>query len=401
MRRSSGGSWRAKGYNYPCMGQEILYCNKCGKRLVGDDFTRGRAHTFNHRQYCTGCLPQRHSGTVPAAPPEKREAKPRPPTARRLEAPPSRKTNPVVFVAAGFLVIGIGIAVVVATRPAEAPPPPPVEPKPAPVVKPAGPSKEKVAQDLKELEGKVQKLVDIEQFGAAMDLLEEARKRYAVPEWEQPIARRSKDLQEQGSKLYPPLKERAMAAQARAAIDEAQKERARVATWGRKDLLEDLDKALAAVVPREPLPAGAKVLVHFPEGDSSKYRFTGEIRNGSLCGIPSFGEARMVGFESGREILKIPEEGEVRMTYTTSSPKQITVILRVFSSDGKIHPHNYFLPKPEVGKPAVLKFPIRRMKTWGNVDIIPGTVCDNIYIRQDDKDADFRIHEFVILQTNP
>src|SRR5689334_5906527 len=100
------------------MGQEILYCNKCGKRLVGDDFTRGRAHTFNHRQYCTGCVPQQHSGTLPASPPEKREAKPRPPTVRRPEPAPARKANPLVFIAAGFVVIGIGIAVVVATRPA-------------------------------------------------------------------------------------------------------------------------------------------------------------------------------------------------------------------------------------------------------------------------------------------
>ena len=49
------------------MGQEILYCNKCGKRLVGDDFTRGRAHTYNNRQYCTKCLPQQHAA-VPTAP---------------------------------------------------------------------------------------------------------------------------------------------------------------------------------------------------------------------------------------------------------------------------------------------------------------------------------------------
>jgi hypothetical protein len=380
------------------MGQEILYCHKCGNRLVGDDFTRGRAHTFNHRQYCSACLPQQHSGALPASP-EKREAKPRPPTVRRPEPAP-KKANPLVFVAGGFLVIGIGIAVVVATRSPD-PPPEPVAPRPVPVAKPAGPSKEKIAKDLQELEGKIQKLTEIEQFGAATDLLDEARKRYTVPEWEQPIASKTKGIRDQVATLYGPLKERATAAQLRAAIAEAQKERARVATWGRKDLLEELDKALAAVVPREALPPGAKVLVRFPEGDPSKYRFTGDLKNGSLCGLPSFGEARMIGIESGREIFKVPEEGEIRMTYFTNSPKLMNVILRVLGPDGKSYPHNYFVQSPETGKPAVLKFPIRQMKSWANVDIQPGAVCDNLYIRQDDKDADLRIHEFVILQTKP
>lgn len=381
------------------MGQEILYCNKCGKRLVGEDFTRGRAHTFNHRQYCTGCVPQQHNGGLPAIPEKRDRPMPRPSTARRMDAVPPvpRKANPLVFMAAGFLVIGIGIAVVVATRPAEPPPEPPVN-KPVPIAKPAGPSKEQIAQDLKELEAKVRKLVEIEQFGAAVDLLEEARKRHAFPEWEQPIEKDVKDIRNQTAALFGPLKERAGAAQLRAATAEAQKERARVATWGRKDLVEELDRALAAIVPREPLPAGARVLVRFPDGDLSRYRTHGEIRNGSLCGLPS-GDARIVGFESGKEIFKVPEEGEIRVTYTTSSPKLLTVILRATGADGKNHPHNYWVEKPEAGRPVVLKFSIREMKDWNRSPILPGAIVDNLYVRQEGKEADLRILEFVLFQT--
>lgn len=394
------------------MGQEILYCHKCGKRLVGDDFTRGRAHTFNHRQYCTKCLPQEHSGVHRAQPDRSARSgsgrttriKLKPATTRATPAAAPRKTNPLILVAAGFLVAMVGVVYVILTSGSPAPPPEPVAARPAPVAKPpsppAGPSKEKLAQELKDVEAKVQKLVDVEQFGAALDLLEEAKKRYAVPEWEQSIGRKSRELMVLPAGLFPSLKQRATAARVRGALAEEQQERARVATWGRKDLLDDFDQAMAAIVPREPLPAGAKVLVQFPLIPGAKYRNYGNLKNGSLVSIPSFG-VMAVGWESGKEIFKVPQEGEVRVSYSTTSSKKITVVLRSPNVEGKSAAFNFWVDKVEPGRPQLLKFPLARLQSWGKDPIIPGNIVDNVYIQQDDKEAVLTVYDFVILQTKP
>lgn len=392
------------------MGQEILYCNKCGKRLVGDDFTRGRAHTFNNRQYCTACVPQEHTGAHKAIREDEkrktgtgRRVQPKPPTTRAT-APPPRKSPLVPLVAAGLVLAAVGGVVAVVKSGTADPAPEALRQKPPPVANPAvpaGPTREKLAQDLKELEPKVQKLTAGEQFAAAIDLLEEARKRYATPEWTQAIEKRAKEVHAIPTGLYPSLKERATAAQLLGAKTEVQQERARVATWGRKDLLEDLDKAVAAVIPKEPLPAGAKVLIGWPKGGDARYNLLGTHRDGALAGTPFYGNCVMVGWESGLEIIKIPEEGEVRVVYSTNSPKPITLVLRAFGPDKKNHPYNFFIQKPEPGRPQGFKIPAKVLKDWNNVPILPGAVVDNIYLRQDDVAAVFKVHEFVIFATKP
>lgn len=132
---------------------EILYCNKCGRKLVADDFTRGRAHTFNHRQYCTACLPQEHSGARTGT---GRHTK-KPVTARATAAAPAPPKVPAaLMIGVGLGVAAIGVvAVILIARPTETPPP--VRPIPPPVAQP-GPTREKIAEELRELDGKVQKL---------------------------------------------------------------------------------------------------------------------------------------------------------------------------------------------------------------------------------------------------
>lgn len=380
------------------MGQEILYCNRCGKRLVGDDFTRGRAHTFNNRQFCTQCLPQEHTGAHKAIVEPKASEKaptgriPRPKAKPAAAAPPpAPKSHAPLMVGIGlWVIVLLGVVYVVASSPPTAPPPEPP---------PAGPSREKIAQELKEVEAKAQKLVQIEQFAAAADLLGEARKRHAAPEWTQAISKRIQEVETAPKDLYPALKERATAAQLRGATAEAQRERTRLAGWGRKDLLTDFDRTIAAIVPKEPLPAGAKVLMRYPEGDRSLYHVKGQEKDGSLLAHQAYNECVMLGWESGKEIFRVPEEGEVRLTFTTTSPKQVTVILRSTGPDGKIYPFNFWLQTPEAGRPQVLKFPIGRMKNWSQVPIVKGAAVDNLYIRQDDLAAVFKVHDFVIFET--
>jgi hypothetical protein len=274
------------------------------------------------------------------------------------------------------------------------PDPPPSPPPPQP---PAIP-KEKIAQELKELEAKIQPSIKGEQFAAVVDLLEEARRRYDVPDWTQPMAKRIQEVREMPSALFSPLKEQACSAQARGAGDEARQVRTRVASWGRKDLVDELDQALAAIVPHEALPAGAKVLVSFPKNDSSRYRYAGTQKDGALLAIPGFGGA-VVGFESGSEICKVPTEGELRVVYTTNSDKMLTVTLRCSGPDGKNYPYNYWVKHPAVGGAQLLKVRVAELKNWANQLISPGAIVDNIYVRQDDPAAVLRIHEFVLYRT--
>jgi hypothetical protein len=38
------------------MGREIVYCDSCGDRIVAADFDKGRARTFQNKNYCHKCV---------------------------------------------------------------------------------------------------------------------------------------------------------------------------------------------------------------------------------------------------------------------------------------------------------------------------------------------------------
>jgi len=406
------------------VGQEILYCNKCGKKLIGDDFTRGRAHTFNNRQYCTACVPQSlSSGAQPThkEPPRPVE-RPQAATQGRLKAikPPTTRATPpaaapvsstaLLFVGLAVIAVAVVIIYVVRTSGSSDPAPEPVVAKPPPAAvpaakpdapKPAPPPaipKEKIAKDLQELEAKIRPTIKNEQFSAVIDLLEEARKRVDASEWTQGVAKLITDAQDKATALYGPLKEQSSAAQLRGGLAEVQQARARLVGWGRKDLLDDFDKAIAAIVPREPLPPGASVLAVFPNGNMSRYRYQGEQKNGTLVGVVAF-DGMCVGIESGQEIFKIPSEGEIRVTFTTNSPKEIELVVRAYGPDGKNHPYHANRSGAEVGRPQVMKFPIAQLPDWNNNLITLGSIVDNIYFRQNDPSAVLTVYEWVIFKT--
>jgi hypothetical protein len=398
------------------VGQEILYCHKCGKRLIGDDFTRGRAHTFNNRQYCSACLPQSISSTSqaalkdpsrPAAAPARPKAV-KPATTRATPAAPASSTTILVV---GLTVIAAAVVILYVVRSSGTsdPAPEPVVAKPPPAAVPAAKPealkpapravpKEKIAKDLQDLEAKIQPTIKNEQFSAVVDLLEEARKRFDAPEWTQGIAKLIKEAQDKSTALYGPLKEQSCNAQLRGAIAEAQQARTRLVGWGRKDLLDDFDKAIAAIVPREPLPPGATVLAAFPDGDMRRFRLQGEPKNGALMGQVAF-DGMSIGMESGQEIFKIPSEGEIRVTFSTTSSKAISVVFRANGPDGKNYPYHAYHPGFEVGRPQVFKVPLSKLEDWNKNLITRGSVVDNIYFRQDDASAVLTVYEFVIFKT--
>ncbi len=48
------------------MGKGVVYCAKCGIILREKEFTRGLAHTLDHRHFCSPCRPMA-TPTLPAA----------------------------------------------------------------------------------------------------------------------------------------------------------------------------------------------------------------------------------------------------------------------------------------------------------------------------------------------
>lgn len=420
------------------MGQEILYCHKCGQRLIGDDFTRGRAHTFNNRQYCSKCLPQEISTgahqaikdkprdvstashraikdrprdvstashrAIKDAPPGSR-SRMRPGTTRSTRAVSPRSNLPVVILGVvGLAIVLVTIIVAVTNSKTVDPPPDPIT-KSAPLPPPETPKTAtpkvdpaKIAAELKELDDKVQSLVKNEQFGGALDLLTEARKRRDVNDWTYPIKKKFEEVEAIPARLYPDLRQKGLTAQLRGATAEVQPLRARLGTWGKKDLIDDFDRMIKETIPHEDLPAGATVLVQYPNPDRSKYTPLGDVVNDSLVGVERFG-GPCVGFESGRDILTIPTEGEVRVVYTTTNPTMLTVVLRATAPDGKNYPFNFWLHNPVQGKPQLLKCSLSVLKDWQNNLITKGAVVNNIYVRQEGGAGNLTVHEFVIFKT--
>lgn len=439
------------------MGKEILYCHQCGRQLSADDFTRGRAHTFDNRQYCMSCVPSTQT-SLPASPPTpaprttKRQATTLHLVAQRESSlSTSRSALIVSLVVAGVVVV---LLLVLFLNPS-APAVPPREPAPPPrgveSRKPAeepgkkeveqarefssgnphaldeqvrlwekavaasaktphadealkgleraiAQRKEEFAQELKALEPKIAERMKMEQFGVAVDLMEEAKKRHESPEWMTAVAGRIKELQEAADKLYPELKARALGAQAKGDSAKVVEQRSRLTVWGRRDLLADLESELAKVVPREELPKGAVPLLRFPNDGSRKYRLVGSLRDGSLL-IPRWNDHSVLGgFESITESVAVPTDGEIWLTYSTTSPAPMVIRFRVARGNTTIA-HDWKLTKPEVGRPVCVKAPIPKFRDFNNKPIIPGERFTMLYISQEDGKPDLVIHELLMFRT--
>jgi hypothetical protein len=408
------------------VGREILYCTKCGKALNADDFTRGRAHTYDNRQFCTPCLPPRRD---PA--PTPRPAKRAPSSSRGQPAPPPPKRSPLPWVLGGAAVFAAVLGVVL-LRPA---PPPPEDPalkilqeardfaranakSPEDVARrweqavaatgghpdakreldrALAARKEAETRELKELDDKTRERVQAEQFGAVSDVLEEARKRHDSPDWAKGIEDRVKALKATTDERYPALKSKAAAAQARGALAEVAELRTKLSLWGRKDLGADLEAELAKIVPKEEPPAGAAVLFRFPKDAPRGYNLTGPLKDGALVSSPWGKESLMGGFEVIREPFAIPEKGEFWLTFSTKSDKPVALRFRVIRGD-KTQPYNWTVEKPDVGRPTRVKAPLRDFMNYDNKFIGVGDRVNSIYIQQDDPKAELTFYEAVIFR---
>jgi hypothetical protein len=147
------------------MGKEIVYCGGCGKSLLEDDFSRGKAHTVDNRPFCTTCKPR--TGPDPNQTSSRLSAM-KSSTARHLPAVTpattrrrrERDSSKAPLIVGGALV-GVGLLLLViflsasGSKPSEPPPPDPAPaPKSAVAPKPASTPKEpdRAALALKDLE---------------------------------------------------------------------------------------------------------------------------------------------------------------------------------------------------------------------------------------------------------
>ena len=444
------------------VGKEILYCNKCGKQLLGDDFTRGRAHTFENRQFCAQCLPATHAPKPMPVPSSTSRIPKRQASSMHLPLPavaPPGPSSSALFIS---LAVGSGVLVLLLilflspSKPQAPPPPEPVATRPVPLEakKPADEAarraveqarqfsagsphavdervrlweqalaatsktsyadealkgleraaserKEEFAQQLEAIESKLAERLKMEQFGAATDVLEEAKKRHeASPEWTAAVSRRIREVQEAAEKRYPELKAKAIAAQASGDDARLAELKKRLSGWSRRDLLADLEDELGRALARQTVPPGATVLFRFPhEGGNRPYHLCGTLRDGALASPVYNGWAVLGGFESLREPVTIPSAGEIWVTYATTCPKPLVIRFRVIRGD-KTWPYNWSLNNPEVGRPARVKVPMTKFKDVNNQFIGVGDRFATIYVQQDDPKAELLIYDTVIFRKN-
>lgn len=123
------------------------------------------------------------------------------------------------------------------------------------------------AADLAALDQQARASCAKEDFKAAVDLLEQARKRHPDTAWTTGIDQRILQVNQEAWKVFIPLREKAVDAQKRGAKDEAQAVVDRVMRWGLAALITDLEKALAPPkAPAETAPAPAPPAESRPPG---------------------------------------------------------------------------------------------------------------------------------------
>lgn len=298
------------------MGQEIVYCFKCLKRLTGADFDRGGATRLGNRASCTGCLPDLLASLTAD---EKRQfaqqlSRPKDTARRELAARPSSSAHSpvrssslrlpiperprsgvpvVVWAVVGAAAAGIVVLLLWPSTPAARPtpkaappaivrtPPPPPPAAEDPRLKPAKEAVERAraagtveawaaalrlsqgtpyegeartaveklqaAREADELDAQTRALIREGDFGGAQSHLAAVRKRHDRPDWHALVDQALATVRAQAQAALPALREKAVEARRRNAEAEVSALRERVARWDIPPLLEELDRAVAAV----------------------------------------------------------------------------------------------------------------------------------------------------------
>jgi len=119
--------------------------------------------------------------------------------------------------------------------------------------------RESVAKDLRELDAKVGLLLEKQEYHAALDLLETARVKRALPEWTVEITRKSAAIEDAASKELAKVKDLAADAKRKGYEDEVAQLRSKILRWGLPKSLIEFDRSVAAVPLPKPLEDPALV----------------------------------------------------------------------------------------------------------------------------------------------
>lgn len=234
-----------------------------------------------------------------------------------------------------------------------------------------------------------------EQFGAAIDLLEEARRRHDSAEWTDPVDVMVVEVRQSAKSLLKSLVPKALDAKARGAGAEVSEIKARVSRWGVTTCVSDFDKELSSPPPRVDIPAGGLVLLKFPPGETKNYQLLGRLEGGALVGNRA-PNSLTLGFNNpSKGIFHFPVEGEVRLSYFTMSPKPLLITCRVTLEEGHARSYGWRLVKPEVGKPAQA---VARLQDFRDVEghpVRPGGLVGSLTIVAY-PDAELKVTEVTI-----
>jgi hypothetical protein len=112
------------------MGKEVVYCFRCGKRLLEEEFTEGKAVALPRHSGCRACLSQiRDQLSIeeqqildrPPTAPEPKSAPTKPPTIRRHPTQrfvsDSKRGSPVLLVVGAIIAVGALILIMMPSRP--------------------------------------------------------------------------------------------------------------------------------------------------------------------------------------------------------------------------------------------------------------------------------------------
>ena len=110
------------------------------------------------------------------------------------------------------------------------------------------------AEERDALDARTHDAMTRDQVKTAIGLWEAAAKKYDVPEWTKPALQRLEELKAEVERRFLVAREAASEAKRRGDETEAKNLRAKVAAWGLPGYPEQIDQALAAIVPDKPKP---------------------------------------------------------------------------------------------------------------------------------------------------
>lgn len=251
------------------MGHEIVYCSRCQNRLKGADFDKGEAVRLSNYICCIGCLTPaekasfdkvvKSTSTTTTATRRSSSATGKTLTGsstafRSVPQEEPRKRPPMWMLGAGAAGVVVLLVLVVVLMRGSGKPAPGSDPNvpPAPEAKDFRP-------ELDAIKAELSRPLAQHDYRQAQEIFDRARKRHPEPLWIEAMSAVDRDLTDRSRNRLKELKDAALKALERKALEEVRETRVAIAQWGPAfdALLKEFDAAVAgplaaATAPPEP-----------------------------------------------------------------------------------------------------------------------------------------------------